>query len=83
MKFNDAYSQMFPGYPDAVSLQQAAEMLGLNRHTVGELIRSGRTYRIPKLSVIEFLLTGQSTFPAGNPPLDVVCCGCSNGQHAC
>ena len=84
MKFNDAYSQMFPGYPDAVSLQQAAEMLGLNRHTVGELIRSrrlfalkiGRTYRIPKLSVIEFLLTGQSTFPAGNPPLDVVCCGC-------
>ena len=91
MKFNNAYSQMFPGYPDAVSLQQAAEMLGLNRHTVGELSRSrhlfalkiGRTYRIPKLSVIEFLLTGQSTFPAGNPPLDVVCCGCSNGQHAC
>lgn len=91
MKFNDTYSQMFPGYPDAVSLQQAAEMLGLNRHTVGELIRSrrlfalkiGRTYRIPKLSVIEFLLTGQSTFPAGNPPLDVVCCGGSNGQHAC
>ena len=91
MKFNDAYSQMFPGYPDAVSLQQAAEMLGLNRHTVWELIRSrrlfalkiGRTYRIPKLSVIELLLTGQSTFPAGNPPLDVVCCGCSNGQHAC
>lgn len=35
MKFNDAYSQMFPGYPDAISLQQAAEMLGLNRHTVG------------------------------------------------
>ena len=75
MKFNDAYSQMFPGCPDAVSLQQAAEMLGLNRHTVGDLIRSRR--------VIEFLLTGQSTFPAGNPPLDVVCCGCSNGQHAC
>ena len=25
MKFNDAYSQMFPGYPDAVSLQQAAD----------------------------------------------------------
>ena len=67
MKFNNAYSQMFSGYPDAVSLQQAAEMLGLNRHTVGELIRSrrlfalkiGRTYRIPKLSVIEFLLTGK------------------------
>ena len=63
MKFNDAYSQMFPGCPDAVSLQQAAEMLGLNRHTVGELIRSrrlfalkiGRTYRIPKLSVIDNL----------------------------
>ena len=24
MKFNNTYSQMFPGYPDAVSLQQAA-----------------------------------------------------------
>ena len=91
MKFNDAYSKMFPSYPDAVSLQQAAEMLNLNRHTVGELIRSrrlfalkiGRTYRIPKLSVIEFLLTGQSAFPAGNPQLDVVCCECSNGQHSC
>lgn len=54
MKFNDPYSQMFPGYPDALSLQQASEMLNLNRHTVGELIRSrrlfalriGRTYRI-------------------------------------
>ena len=86
MKFNDPYSLMFPGYPDALSLQQASEMLNLNRHTVGELIRSrrlfalriGRTYRIPKLSVI-----GQSAFPAGNPPLDVVCCDCSNGQHAC
>ena len=38
MKFNDAYSQMFPRYPDAISLQQAAEMCYLNRrHTVGEL----------------------------------------------
>ena len=91
MKFNDPYSQMFPGYPDALSLQQASEMLNLNRHTVGELIRShrlfalriGRTYRIPKLSVIEFLFTGQSAFPAGSPPLDVVCCDCNNGQHAC
>lgn len=91
MKLNDAYSKLFPCYPDVVSLQQAAEMLNLNRHTVGELIRSrrlfalriGRTYRIPKLSVIEFLLTGQSAFPAGNPALDVVCCDYSNGQHAC
>lgn len=91
MKLNDTYSKLFPGYPDAVSLQQAAEMLNLNRHTVGELIRSrrlfalriGRTYRIPKLSVIEFLLTGQSAFPAGNPALDVICCDYSNGQHAC
>ena len=33
--------------------------------------------------IIEFLLTWQSTFPSGNPPLDVVCCGCSNGQLAC
>lgn len=70
MKLNETYLKLFPGYPDAVSLQQAAEMLGLNRHTVGELIRSrrlfalkiGRTYRIPKLSVIEFLFTGRVRF---------------------
>ena len=82
MKLNETYLKLFPGYPDALSLQQASEMLNLNRHTVGELIRSrrlfalriGRTYRIPKLSVIEFLLTGKSAFPAGNPPRDVVCC---------
>ena len=56
MKFNDAYSQMFPGYPDAISLQQAAEMLGLNRHTVGELIRSRRLFALknrPHLSYPE------------------------------
>ena len=88
---NETYINLIPCYPYFFSLQTAYEMRNLNRHTVGELIRSrrlfalkiGRTYRIPKLSVIEFLLTGQSTFPAGNPPLDVVCCGCSNGQHAC
>ena len=46
MKFNDPYSQMFPGYPDALSLQQASEMLNLNRHTVGELIRSRRLFAL-------------------------------------
>ena len=90
MKFNNAYSQMFPGYPDAVSLQQAAEMLGLNRHTVGELIRSrrlfalkiGRTY-YPQAECDRVPAHRAEHLPAGNPPLDVVCCGCSNGQHAC
>ena len=52
MKFNNAYSQMFPGYPDAVSLQQAAEMLGLNRHTVGELIRSAAYLRLKSAAPI-------------------------------
>ena len=51
MKFNDAYSQMFPGYPDAVSLQQAAEMLGLNRHTVGEDVYKRQVWRFrPSIS---------------------------------
>ena len=88
MKFNNAYSQMFPGYPDAVSLQQAAEMLGLNRHTVGELIRSrrlfalkiGRTYRIPKLSVIEFLLHPQHTTSSGGFPAGKVLCPVSRNS---
>ena len=74
MKLNETYLKLFPGYPDALSLQQASEMLNLNRHTVGELIRSrrlfalriGRTYRIPKLSDLDMSSTGAVSSAAVN-----------------
>ena len=58
MKFNDPYSQMFPGYPDALSLQQASEMLNLNRHTVGELIRSRRLFALSTADLRQFVRPG-------------------------
>ena len=87
----DAYRVMLRDYPDVLNIDQMCEILSVSTKTGYAILKKGsvqhlkvgRTYRIPKLSVIEFLLTGQSAFPAGNPPLDVVCCGCSNGQHAC
>ena len=60
--------EMFTEYPDVVDAKQLREMLGgISRKlayrllTSGELrcVRIGRSYRIPKLCVIEYL-TGES-----------------------
>ncbi len=57
MKFNNAYSQMFPGWPpDAVSPAGCGDARSEPPYKVGELIRSrrlfalkiGRTYRGPE-----------------------------------
>ena len=61
-------NEMFAEYPDVVDAKQLREMLGgISRKlayrllTSGELrcVRIGRSYRIPKLCVIEYL-TGES-----------------------
>ena len=73
MELNLAYKTVFPEYPDAVHIKEAADMLHIDRHTVGKLIRQQRlfavplnhSYLIPKCSVIEFLTTGRSQFPEG------------------
>lgn len=57
------YGLMFRDYPDAVTPEQVQEMLSIGRRKTYELLRSGelhsvrmgRMYRVPKLSVIEFL----------------------------
>lgn len=57
------YENMFRGYPDALTVEQLQEMLGIGRRKSYELLRDGtiysvklgRLYRIPKPSVIEFL----------------------------
>lgn len=62
-KRSQQYGLMFREYPDAVTPEQVQEMLGIGRRKAYELLRSGelhsvkmgRVYRVPKLSVIEFL----------------------------
>lgn len=57
------YSVMFREYPDALTPQQVQEMLGIGRRKTYELLQSGRLqsvrmgriYRVPKLTVIDYL----------------------------
>ena len=57
------YSVMFREYPDALTPQQVQEMLGIGRRKTYELLQSsrlqsvrmGRIYRVPKLTVIDYL----------------------------
>ena len=58
-----SYSVMFREYPDALTPQQVQEMLGIGRRKTYELLQSGRLqsvrmgriYRVPKLTVIDYL----------------------------
>lgn len=71
MKVTQAYTAMFTEYPDAVHIEDATKMLRMSRHKVSTLIQTqqlfafkvGRTYLIPKSSVIELLLNGKSSNP--------------------
>lgn len=57
--------QMFAGYPDMVTVKQVQKMLGCSRIFVYGLIEDGKIpalqigvgYKIPKLSIIQYLLT--------------------------
>lgn len=59
----DVYCQMFATYPDVVSVTQLAQMLHISERLAYRLIREnqiaclkiGRTYKIPKINVIEYL----------------------------
>ena len=54
---------MFADYPDIMTREQAAEALGMNVKDLGELLmsnevkayRDGRRWRVPKLSLIEYV----------------------------
>ncbi|MDD4112528.1 MAG: helix-turn-helix domain-containing protein [Herbinix sp.] len=55
---------MFEQYNDIVNLDEMAEMLGIGRNHAYQLLKSGqvksfkngRSWRIPKLAVIEYIL---------------------------
>lgn len=59
----DAYNMMFKEYPDVVNVTQLSEMLGISEKTTYRLLkencithfRVGRTYKIPKLHVLDYL----------------------------
>lgn len=59
----DAYSMVFTEYPDVVSIAQLSQMLCVSEKTAYKLLKDkriahfkiGRTYRIPKLSVLDYM----------------------------
>lgn len=64
-KVSELYSQMFTDYPDIVNVAQVGKMLGYSRNVIYELIsggylagiKVGNSYRVPKISVIDFALS--------------------------
>lgn len=58
------YMMMFKDYPDVVTVEHLQKMLGLGRKIAYLLVkenkirsvRVGRSYKIPKLCVVEYLL---------------------------
>lgn len=66
MSLSEAYKVMFTEYPDIVCVSQLCEMLGgigrkeayrLLQNGRIEYLRSGKGYKIPKLSVLSYLLS--------------------------
>lgn len=70
LKSNEAYKLIFQEYPDVVSVEQMCEMLGgISAKTGYRLLRQnqikhfkiGRTYKIPKLHIFEYLAVVQES----------------------
>ena len=65
---NSIYKMMFASYPDIVRVEDAAKMLDMSHPNVVTCIKEGKLksykvgnqYRIPKLAVVEFVLTSSS-----------------------
>lgn len=66
-ELKELYKMMFPDYPDIVTVAQLRKMLGISRHVAYELlaekeisaIKIGNIYKIPKVSVINYVMTGE------------------------
>ena len=65
-ELKELYKMMFPEYPDIVTVRQLTEMLGISKTMVYSLIKDGEiqavklglSYKIPKVSVINFVMNG-------------------------
>ncbi len=66
-EITELYQLMFADYPDIVTVEQLQKMLGISRHTAYALIdkeylsaiKVGKAYRVPKISVIKYVLSIQ------------------------
>ena len=64
-ELKELYTLMFPEYPDIITVPQLQTMLGISRHLAYDLISKGcipgviigRSYKIPKINVIKYLLS--------------------------
>lgn len=67
----DLYAVMFTEYPDIVNVADIQNMLKISRHLAYDLIgngsipglKIGNAYRVPKINVIRYAISGD-----GNPP---------------
>ena len=65
-EITELYKVMFTEYPEIVNVSQLQEMLGVSRHLAYDLIsekkinalKIGHSFRIPKISVINYVLSG-------------------------
>ncbi|MCM1488963.1 MAG: helix-turn-helix domain-containing protein [Firmicutes bacterium] len=65
-ELRELYAMMFPNYPDIVTVAELQQMLGISRHLAYDLIgdgyitgvKIGNSYRIPKVSVINYVMEG-------------------------
>lgn len=63
-ELKELYNMMFPEFPDIVTVAQLQEMLGVSRHLAYDLINDGsirglkigNSFKIPKVSVIEYVM---------------------------
>ena len=63
-ELKELYKMMFPDYPDIVTVAQLQKMLGISRHLAYDLINDGyisgikigNTFKIPKVSVINYFM---------------------------
>lgn len=67
----DAYRLMLRQYPDIMNIQQMSELLGVSTKTGYKLLQDGkiaclkvgRSYRIPKAHVFDYLQIGSNSNP--------------------
>jgi excisionase family DNA binding protein len=65
-ELKELYEMMFPNYPDIVTVAELQQMLGISRHLAYDLIsdgyitgvKIGNSYKIPKISVINYVMEG-------------------------
>ena len=64
-ELKDFYGMMYPDYPDIVTVPQLQKMLGISRGLAYKLVREneihgikiGNALRVPKVSVINYVLS--------------------------